>query len=227
MKNLYRVTRIIPLFICALSLWLIPSGVLAQSGETATGTVVDVNGNPIGGVSVLYGSQGTITDAQGTFQLRNIPRGSTLVFQFLGMHSVEAKYEGHAMQVTMRDDAISMDEVIVIGFGEQRRASFTGSAGVVTAEQLSIKPVNNIFDAVQGTVTGLQSISTSGSPGSTPEFSVRGLGSISASSTPMIVVDGAPYSGSWNSINPNDVESITVLKDAASNAIYGARGVTG
>lgn len=227
MKKLCNVKRAIPLLMMALTMLLFPIGTFAQSNSTATGVVVDETGEPMVGVAVTIGSRGTITDVDGQFQLPNVPSGSMLTFQFLGMNTIQAEFTGTPMRIVMQDDVLVMDEVIVVGYGEQTRSSFTGAAGVVTAEQLLVKPVSNIFDALKGQVSGLNIKQLSQAPGSTPEFQVRGVGSISASASPLIVVDGAPFSGSWNSINPNDVESITVLKDAASNAIYGARGGNG
>lgn len=131
------------------------------------------------------------------------------------------------MKVSMHSQDRQLDEVIVVAYGEQKKSSFTGSAGVVDADKIAVRQVTNVVDALNGQVAGVQMINTSGNPSSTPTIRVRGISSINAGQDPLIVVDGAPYYGSWSDINPADVASVTVLKDAASNALYGARGANG
>lgn len=131
------------------------------------------------------------------------------------------------MKVSMHSQDRQLDEVIVVAYGEQKKSSFTGSAGVVDADKIAVRQVTNVVDALNGQVAGVQMINTSGDPSSTPTIRVRGISSINAGQDPLIVVDGAPYYGSWSDINPADVASVTVLKDAASNALYGARGANG
>lgn len=201
-----------------------------QSGKTATGTVVDEFGEPMVGVSVtttITPKRGTTTDEKGNFSLANIMDGETLQFSFMGMITVDVAFEGKPMQVTMHEEAVTLDQVIVVAYGEQKKSSFTGSAAVVTSESISRRPVTNVMEALEGMASGVQVQSTSGAPGSSPSFRIRGASSINAGRDPLLVLDGVPYESGWSNINPNDVESVTVLKDAASTAIYGARGGNG
>jgi len=201
-----------------------------QSGRTATGVVVDESGEPIIGVNVITKEaplRGATTDLDGRFTLQNIREGETLEFKFVGMNVVEVIFNGEPIHVVMHENAFSMDEVLVVAYGEQRRSAFTGSATVVTSEAISRRPVSNVMSALEGMTSGIQIQSTSGAPGSTPAFRIRGASSISAGRDPLVVLDGVPYESGWNNINPSDIESVTVLKDAASTAIYGARGGNG
>lgn len=212
-----------------LSLLLVVIGQLTALAQNVVGGVVsDENGDPIIGAQVkVKGSKiGTATDIDGKFTLPSVKSGETLEINYLGMKSVSAKAFGN-MKVTLVSEDRQLDEVIVVAYGEQKKSSFTGSAGVVGNEQISKRQVNNVVDALNGQVAGVQMINTSGDPNSTPTIRIRGISSINAGKDPLIVVDGSPYYGSWNDINPADVASITVLKDAASNALYGARGANG
>ena len=232
MKKMYYLKRIIPLCLLVIGALLLPAGSQAQTNQamTATGTVVDGSGVPIAGATVTTTdtpSRGAVTNGDGKFTLNNIRRGETLQFAFMGMVTVELVFDGEPLHVVLQDDAFSMDEVIVVAYGEQKRSAFTGSAGVVNAEALARRPVSNVMSALEGAVSGVQVQSSSGAPGSSPSFRIRGVGSINASNDPLVVVDGIPYESGMNNINPADVESVTVLKDAASTAIYGARGGNG
>lgn len=127
----------------------------------------------------------------------------------------------------MKSDTEMLDEVMVVAFGTAKKSAFTGSAKVVGTEKLEQSQVTNVTDALAGAVPGVTLTSNDGAPGSKSSIKIRGFSSINAKNDPLIIVDGAPYSGDINNINPNDVESMTVLKDAASNALYGARGANG
>ena len=211
------------------SMLLAASGqMMAQSPTVVGGQVVDENGEPVIGAQVqLKGTKtGTITDTDGNFTLPSAKRGDMIVIKYLGMDPQTVK-AAPGMKVSMQSQDRQLDEVIVVAYGEQKKSSFTGSAGVVDSKSLEKRQVNNVMDALQGNVAGLQAISSSGSPDAKPEFRIRGFSSLNAGNDPLIVLDGVPYDGSWNSINPSDVASITVLKDAASNALYGARGANG
>ncbi len=200
----------------------------AQTTNTVGGKVVDENGEPVMGAQIqLKGTKtGTVTDIDGNFTLPKAKRGDIIVINFLGMGTQTLKAAPN-MKISLQPENINLDEVIVVAFGEQKKSSFTGSAGVVDSKNISMRPVNNVASALEGQVAGLQMYKSSGDPSATPTFLIRGISSINASVTPLIIVDGAPFAGSWNDINPNDVASITVLKDAASNALYGARGANG
>ena len=211
------------------SLLLAASGqVMAQSSGQIGGQVIDENGDPVIGaqVKVKGAKTGTVTDANGHFSLPDAKKGDIIVINYLGMDSRTLKATP-GMKVNMQSQDHQLDEVLVVAFGQQKKSSFTGSAGVVKSDILDKKQLTNVFSGLQGEIAGVQMTNTSGSPTATPTFAIRGFGSINAGTSPLIIVDGAPYDGGWNNLNPNDVESITVLKDAASNALYGARGANG
>ena len=193
-----------------------------------TGKVIDESGEPVIGASVfITGTKtGDISGADGTFRISGIRQGAMLTVSCIGMKTMEA-VAAPQMTITMKQDDELLDEVLVVAFGQQTKSSFTGSAAVVKSDALEKKQLTNVISGLQGEVAGLQMINNSGSPTSTPSIAIRGFGSINAGTSPLIIVDGAPYDGGWNNLNPNDVESITVLKDAASNALYGARGANG
>ena len=195
----------------------------------ASGTVSDQQGEPMIGVTVHVkgnASTGTITDMDGKFSL-SVPNGSTLVISYVGYKTQELPAAA-GMKVVLMDDNEQLDEVIVVAYGTAKRSAFTGSATVINSEALTKKQATNVVQALAGQVAGLQMTSGSGQAGGdSPTMLLRGISSISAGTSPLIIVDGAPYDGGWNNINPADVESISVLKDAASNALYGARGANG
>ena len=192
------------------------------------GTVSDVNKEAVIGATVLIkGSNvGTKTDLYGQFILQGVKPGSQLVVSYIGMKTKTVN-AAEFVQIVLENDDQVLDEVMVVAFGEQKKSSFTGSAGVIDSKKLETRQVTNVMEALQGNVAGLQAYSHSGAPDAAPEFRIRGISSINAGKAPLIVLDGAPYDGDWNSINPADVASVTVLKDAASNALYGARGANG
>lgn len=194
------------------------------------GAIKDANNEPLIGVSVFVKEKpgkGATTDINGNFSLE-VPENSTIVVSYIGHVTQEIKVGAQrSFKITLLEDAVMMDEVVVIAYGEQKRSTFTGSASVVTSDAISRRPVTSVMSAIEGVAPGVQVQSTSGAPDATPSFRIRGASSINAGKDPLIVVDGAAYESGWNNINPNDVESITVLKDAASTAIYGARGGNG
>jgi len=192
------------------------------------GTVHDANGNPIIGATVaVKGTKtGTVTDGEGKFSLNGMKASDRLVISYIGMEKKEVKVSGN-MRIVLADDSNQLDEVMVVAFGKQKRSSFTGSAAVVGMKELEKKQVTNALSAINGEVAGVQMVDNSGDPSTAPTIRIRGFSSINASNNPLIVLDGAPYDGSMNDINPSDIASITVQKDAASNALYGARGANG
>lgn len=145
---------------------------------------------------------------------------------YIGMMTQEVAIKPH-LKVVLKSDAKQLDEVMVVAYGTAKKSSFTGSAAVVSADKIAERSLSNVTKALDGAVAGVQITASSGAPGSKTSIRVRGLGSINASSEPLIVVDGVPYDGDMNMINQQDVESMTVLKDAAANALYGARGANG
>ncbi len=218
-----------------LKLFLIPFLTLAlalQLGAqnvSVNGTVLDENNEPVIGAGVLVKGttdNGVITDIDGHFSMKGLSSSDILVVSCVGMITQEVAVKPELTIILLTDQEM-LDDVIVVAFGQQTKASFTGSAAVVKKEELEKKQLTNVLSGLQGQVAGLQMVNNSGSPTATPSMAIRGFGSINAGTSPLIIVDGSPYDGGWNNLNPNDVESITVLKDAASNALYGARGANG
>ncbi|NEU70305.1 SusC/RagA family TonB-linked outer membrane protein [Spirosoma agri] len=203
--------------------------VLAQDFTVSGRVTSSEDGTGIPGVSVqLKGTtRGTTTDAGGKYRL-NAPSNGRLVFSFIGFASQEiAVGNKSSIAVSLVPDATNLDEVIVTTFGTAKRASFTGSAGTLSPKQFQDRPVTNLAQALSGAVSGVQTNAGLGQPGSAPDIRIRGFGSISSGNSPLYVVDGIPYSGDVSNISPNDIESISVLKDAASTALYGSRAANG
>lgn len=211
-----------------LSCLFLSIGFIVAQTTKASGTVIDDNGEPVISASVVVKGTtvGTVTDLDGKFSI-NVPDGrNTLVFTLVGMKSVEAKAASN-MNVVMGNDDHILDEVMVVAYGTAKKSQFTGSAGVVTSKDLGKLQVSNLSKALEGAVPGLQVAASGGQPGATATMRIRGYGSLAAGNTPLIVVDGTVFDGSLNAINSQDVESITVLKDAASAALYGSRASNG
>lgn len=205
----------------------VPAMASQQEEKDAVGKVLDEEGAPIIGASVVYGTTGAITDYDGVFTIKNVPVGTTLTISMIGFDSQQVKFTGKNIHVVLKQASFAMDEVIVVAYGEQKRSAFTGSASTVNAESITKRPVTNVMSSLEGLSTGVQISAPSGAPNSTPSFLIRGVSSVSAGTSPLIILDGMPYNGSWNHINPNDVDNISVLKDASSTALYGARGANG
>jgi len=214
-----------------LTLSVIMGFTALSAQQRVTGTVTSSeDGAPIPYVTVVVAGT-TITsqtNLDGVYSI-NVPAGSnTLRFTFVGMQTVVADINGRAVvDVIMYPDAIALEDVVVIAYGTAKKESLTGSATVVDSQKLSRRVVSNVTKALDGLSTGVITTSGSGQPGSGSSVIIRGYGSINASQTPLYVVDGIPYNGSLNAINPADIESMTVLKDASSGALYGARGANG
>lgn len=192
------------------------------------GVVLYDNEEVVIGASVMIKGtkKGVNTNINGEFELKGLTPSDRIVISYIGMKT-QTLVPKPSMRVVLESDNQMLDEVMVVAYGEQKKSSFTGSAGVVDSKSLEVRQVTNVMEALQGNVAGLQSYSHSGAPDAAPEFRIRGISSINAGKDPLIILDGAPYDGDWNSINPTDVSSVTVLKDAASNALYGARGANG
>lgn len=203
--------------------------VLAQD-NLVTGRVTsseDKSGLPGVSVQLKGTTRGTTTDAEGNYRL-NVPATGSLVFSFIGFASQEVAIGNKStIAVMLVPDASNLDEVIVTTFGTAKRASFTGSAGTLSPTQIQDRPVNNLAQALSGAVSGVQTTAGNGQPGASPLIRIRGFGSISSGNDPLYVVDGIPYSGDISNISPNDIDNISVLKDAASTALYGARAANG
>lgn len=199
--------------------------------KNITGTVKDNKGETLPGVSVkLKGTQqGTVTDAEGKFRLRVPGPSAVLVFTYIGFQTQEVPVgSAAALNVVMKDNATNLEEVVVVGYGTQKKRDVTGAVASFKAEQIESMPQTTITQSLQGKIPGL-SISTSSADaeGNSNNIQIRGRNSITASNSPLIVVDGIPFSDQLSEINPNDIESMDVLKDASSAAIYGSRAANG
>ncbi len=209
---------LLALLLCAL--WL-----TGFAQNAIKGTVKDKSGEPLIGVSVTYGNgQGTVTDIDGNFSV-DAPAGSTIKFSYVGYKPQTVKGSGN-MTITLEEDNTTLDDVVVIGYGTVKKRDLTGAVASVGADALKANPVSNVAEALQGKLAGVNVISQDGRPGATVSIKVRGGGSISQSNEPLYVVDGFPVSD-ISDIPADQIVSIDVLKDAASTAIYGARGGNG
>lgn len=195
-----------------------------------TGIVTDSSngeGIPFASVQLKGTMTGVSTDAEGHYSI-SVSGNGTLVFSSVGYTTREVEINHKAtLNVVLDPDAEFLDETIVVAFGTTTKEAFTGSAKVIGDETLALSQVSNVTSALAGQVAGVQLVSSNGAPGSSPTIRIRGISSINAGKDPLIIVDGAPYDGDMNNISPADIESMTVLKDAASNALYGARGANG
>lgn len=205
--------------------------VMAQT-STVTGVVIsEEDGEPIVGASVLVKGTtlGTVTNIDGKFSIANVPgTAKTLQVSFVGMKGQEVAIRRGVIKIVLQADTEILDEVMVVAFGTQKKSAFTGSASVIGTEELSKHVTTNIANALVGNTPGLQLRGGSGAPGASQgSIKIRGIASLYADTEPLIIVDGAPYSASLSNIAQEDIESVTVLKDAASAALYGARGAAG
>lgn len=217
----------------------------SQQKKTVSGKVTDSSGGGLPGVSVVLKgtTNGTITDMDGKFTLSNIPENGTLQFSFVGMKLQEVPVEGKtSFNITMQDETIGIEEVVAVGYGVQKKSDVTGSLVRVGAEEIKSRPVTNAVQAIQGRAAGVD-ISTNERPGTVGDITIRGVRSLTASNSPLYVVDGIPLVtgtveagntssnkvtlGGIDNMNPNDIESIDILKDASATAIYGSRGANG
>jgi len=210
---------------------LILTAATAFAQGQVTGLVTDGStGEPIAfaAVQVKGTMTGTSADADGRYKITVPSKDAVLVFSSIGFHSVEVATEGRsAVDAVLSPDATALEETVVIAFGKTTKEAFTGSATVVKSEDISKVQQSNPVRALEGVVAGVQMTTSSGALGSSPSIRIRGISSINADSAPLYVVDGVPFSGDLNTINSADIESMTVLKDAASNALYGSRGANG
>ena len=201
----------------------------AQISKVTGNVTSEEDGLPVVGASVLVKGTtvGTVTDIDGNFTLTNVPSSAgTLVISFIGMQSQEVKIKPN-VKVVLTSDSEQLEEVMVVAYGTAKKSAFTGSAATIKNEKITSRQTSNVTNALAGQVAGVQMTSSTGQPGKDATVRIRGIGSISASNTPLYVVDGVPYDGEISAISTSDIESMTVLKDAASNALYGARGANG
>ncbi len=200
-----------------------------QQSKKITGTVVDATGMPVIGANVMVKgtTNGTITDMDGKFSLE-VEDGAVLQVSYIGFANQEIKVGNQtSLSIAMKEDAEALDELVVVGFGTQKKVNLTGSVGTVESEVLESRPVQNAVQALQGTVPGLQITTTGGALDKQMDINIRGTGTIGEGSSggPLVLIDG--MEGDINSINPQDIENISVLKDAAASSIYGSRAPFG
>jgi len=205
-----------------------PFAMMAQVMNVSGTVTSSEDGLPMPGVSIIVvgTTNGTSTDFDGNFSI-DANTGDQLQFSFIGYSNKSVAVSGSSMNVVLDVDASALDEVIVIGYGTTTKEAFTGSAVQIDSEVLESKNTSNITQALAGETAGVTVINTSGQPGSVSKVRIRGYGSVNGNRDPLYVVDGVPFSGSINSINPADIESTTILKDASATAIYGSRGANG
>lgn len=196
--------------------------------KTISGTVLDDSGIPLPGATVLVKgtARGTSTDFDGLYSIK-ANRGSNLVFSFVGYKTTEVIVgSSDTINVSLELDN-ALDEVVVVAYGTTTKEAFTGSASVVSAEDLDLRPLTSPIAGIEGNAAGVQFISASGQPGSSPSIVIRGVGTLNGSTDPLYIVDGMAFQGGLNTLNQDDIESLTVLKDAASMSLYGARAANG
>ncbi len=219
-------------FLCVI---LFSTHVLAEKAENqqqkaVTGTVVDTENLPLIGVSVSVKgtTNGTITDLDGNYSLSVPDSKSVIVFSFVGFLRQEITVgTQNTINITLKEDIQNLEEVVVVGYGVQKKSHLTGSIAKVKTEGLEDIPVSRVDQALQGRIAGVQIQNTTSEVGEAPVVRVRGMGSISASAQPLVIIDGFPVEGGLGVVNVSDIESIEVLKDAASAAIYGSRAAGG
>lgn len=212
-----------------MGLFFVMQGLVAQNIRIS-GTVTEKGSGtplPFVGVQVKGTTTGATTMDNGTFVL-NAPGTGTLIFTYIGYKTLEVQIGGRAViNVELEQDALALDEVVMVAYGTAKKSSVTGSISSVNSASIEKRPVTNALAALSGTSAGVQVNTSYGQPGSDPTIRIRGFGSVNYSSAPLIVLDGAPYNGAMSNINPADIESINILKDAASTALYGSRGSNG
>ena len=223
--HLARLAIMYCLLICTVG-----GNAFAQEGITINGKVIDNTGQPVigAGVTISGTTVGVAADLDGQFQITVPSESSVITVSALGYLTKDVEISKRQnLIVVLEDETESLEATVVVAYGTQTKSSFTGSASIVGADEIAKVQVTNAVDALRGKAAGVQIYNSSGQPGGTPSIRIRGFNSLVAGQAPLLVVDGSPFDGTLNDINPTDVESMTVLKDAASTALYGARGGNG
>nr|WP_321353886.1 TonB-dependent receptor [uncultured Draconibacterium sp.] len=227
MKKICFFTKEIALM---LLLFLLVHSVAIAQNVTVSGTVTDEDGEPLPGVTVAVVGQtavGTVTNFDGIYELK-VAGDAQLSFRFVGFTQQTIDVGGRTtIDITLKPDLVGLDEVVVIGYGTQRKEAVTGSVASVGGEQMREVPSSNISQALQGRVAGVEMSQTSTKPGASMQIRIRGTRSLNASNDPLVVLDGIPFAGSIGDISPSDIKSVDILKDASATAIYGSRGANG
>lgn len=208
----------------------VDASVSQQQSRTISGRVTDASGAPLPGVTVVVKgtTNGTITGSDGKYTISNAPSDATLLFSFVGMKTQEISVSGKtAIDVVLTEETIGIEEVVAIGYGTQKKSDVTGAIASISQKALKDVPVTNAQQMLQGKVSGVSVVKTGNRPGDGVSVLIRGRRSFNAGNDPLYVIDGVPLSGGFNDINPNDIESMDVLKDASATAIYGSRGANG
>jgi TonB-linked SusC/RagA family outer membrane protein len=221
-------TRTLKGMFIVMTLFLALQTATAQETVRISGVVKDDTGEPLPSVSVAIKgtSTGTITDSNGKYSIEPKTKSGVLVFTFVGMDKVEVSFNGTGVKnVQLKSSAFALDEVVAVGYGTIKKRDLTGSVSTVKSQDITMRPGSNPMEALQGKVAGLDITRTSGQAGAGVNIQLRGNRSITASGTPLFLIDGLP--GDYATLNPNDIESIEVLKDASSTAVYGAAGSNG
>ena len=219
-----------PIFLLGLLLMAFQVALFAQSEKTVSGTVVSAeDGSPVPYASVVATgtTSMTMTLDDGTFVLKVPADVTTITVSSFGFKTQEVAVADTKMVVRLSADSQNLDAIMVVAYGTAKKGTYTGSAAVVDSEVLTARPLSEVSQALTGTTAGVQVGTSNGQPGSEPTLRIRGLGSFNASNSPLIVLDGMPYDNAMSSINPEDIENMTVLKDASSAALYGARAANG
>lgn len=194
-----------------------------------SGTIVDASGVPLPGATVIEKgtNNGTQTDFDGNYSLTLTDQNATILVSFMGFATQEISVNGRPeIDIVLKEDAAALEEVVVVGYGKVKKRDLTGAVSTIKPDAIEEVPTNNALEVLQGRVSGLDMTASNGSAGADVNFTLRGNRSLSASNTPLILVDGVPY-GSLRGINPSDIQSMEVLKDASATAIYGTRGANG
>ena len=197
--------------------------------KTISGVITGDDGSPIPGASVIVKgtTRGTVTDVDGKYSLL-VPEDATVVISFIGMQSQEVAVSGQStVSVTLTAESREIDEVMVVAYGVQKKSAYTGAASEIKADKIENRQISNVSSALVGTMAGVQTLQTSGQPGESATVRIRGISSINGVNSPLYVVDGVPFDGDMSSINSQDIATMTVLKDAVSTSLYGARGSNG
>ncbi|MFK8061130.1 MAG: SusC/RagA family TonB-linked outer membrane protein [Polaribacter sp.] len=221
MKQIYKNVLLVFLFLGSVSM------INAQS-VSVSGTVKDASG-PLPGVSILIKgtTSGTETNFDGEYKI-NAKKGDVLVFRYLGYKKAERTVgNSNTINLSMEQDSSTLDEVIVVAYGTSTKEALTGAVDVIGAKDLELRAVTSPIAAIEGKATGVQFLSASGQPGSSPGIVIRGVGTLNGTTTPLYIVDGVPFQGSLSLLNQEDIASLTVLKDAAATSLYGSRASNG
>ena len=222
--------RKLKLFLSCVMLFVV--GFLAYAQNiNVSGKVTDAQtgeGIPFASIQVKGTMTGTATDADGNYAI-SVPKNATLIFSSIGYLNQEAAVEGRSVvNILLAPDTENLEEaVITIAYGAAKKSSLTGAISNVNSEKLEARPTSSVTSALEGTVTGVQVNNSYGAPGSEPSIMIRGNGTINGSTSPLYIIDGVPFGGNISDLNPSDIESLTVLKDAASAALYGNRAANG